>query len=294
MTLSNQTNPANQNNSANPTNLTKLSNPPNAESTRTSLASLLFLGTGTSHGVPMIGCHCAVCTSTDPRDSRTRPSVYLTMPDGMRILIDTSPDLRAQALRHDLPRVDAVLYTHGHADHVLGLDDVRRFNALQRTRIPCYGDPLTVIEIRKTFSYIFDRATPAGGGLPEIDLFPLIGAFCLGRYEITPVPLWHGQRLVYGYRLGSLAYLTDCSAIPDDSWDLIRGVEVLVVDALRHRAHPTHFTVAEALAVVERLGPAEAWFTHICHDLPHSTTSAALPENVQLAYDGLSVSFRLD
>jgi phosphoribosyl 1,2-cyclic phosphate phosphodiesterase len=242
----------------------------------------------------MIGCHCAVCTSTDPRDTRTRTSVYLTLPDDMSILIDTSPDLRAQALRHDLPRVDAVLYTHGHADHVLGLDDMRRFNALQRTRIPCYGDPLTIAEIRRTFSYIFDRTTSAGGGLPEIDLFPLVGPFCLGRHEITPVPLWHGQRLVYGYRLGSLAYLTDCSAIPDGSWDLIQDVDVLIVDALRYRSHPTHFTVAEALAVVERLGPAEAWFTHICHDLPHSTTSAALPENVQLAYDGLSVSFRLD
>jgi phosphoribosyl 1,2-cyclic phosphate phosphodiesterase len=149
-------------------------------------------------------------------------------------------------------------------------------------------------EVRRTFSYIFDRATSAGGGLPEIDLFTLVGAFCLGKHEITPVPLWHGKRLVYGYRLGSLAYLTDCSAIPAASWGLIEGVELLVIDALRHRPHPTHFSVADALAVVDRLGPRQAWFTHICHDLPHVETSGALPENVQLAYDGLSVSFRLE
>jgi phosphoribosyl 1,2-cyclic phosphate phosphodiesterase len=216
------------------------------------------------------------------------------MPDGTAILVDTSPDLRQQALRHDLRRVDAVLYTHGHADHVLGLDDMRCFNALQEARIPCYGDPQTIREIRQTFAYIFDRATPAGGGLPEIDLFPVSGAFSLGEYRVTPVPLWHGKRLVYGYRVGSLAYLTDCSAIPDESWPIIEGTEVLVIDALRHRRHPTHFSVAEALEVVERLAPRHAWFTHICHDLPHVETSAALPENVQLAYDGLSVSFRFD
>jgi phosphoribosyl 1,2-cyclic phosphate phosphodiesterase len=241
----------------------------------------------------MIGCRCAVCTSTDPRDNRTRPSVYLTLPDGAAILVDTSPDLRQQALRFDLQRVDAVLYTHGHADHVLGLDDMRRFNALQDARIPCYADPQTIREIRQTFAYIFDRSTPMGGGLPEIDLFTVEGTFSLGTCQITPVPLWHGQRLVYGYRIGSLAYLTDCSAIPETSWELIEGIELLVIDALRHRAHPTHFSVSEALAVAERLGPRQAWFTHICHDLPHAETSAALPENVQLAYDGLSVRFRL-
>jgi phosphoribosyl 1,2-cyclic phosphate phosphodiesterase len=253
--------------------------------------SLLFLGTGTSHGVPMIGCECAVCTSDDPRDTRTRPSVYLTLPGGVGVLIDTAPDFRTQALRHRVPRVDAVLYTHSHADHVLGLDDLRRYNHLQRTRIPCYGDAQTIHEVRRTFSYIFDRATPAGGGLPEIDLFPVHGAFSLGGVEIVPVPLWHGRRLLYGYRIGGLAYLTDCSAIPEESWALLEGVQVVVVDALRHRPHPTHFTVAEALEVVTRLAPSSAWFTHICHDLPHVATGASLPEGVELAYDGLSVTF---
>jgi phosphoribosyl 1,2-cyclic phosphate phosphodiesterase len=242
----------------------------------------------------MIGCRCPVCTSVDPRDNRTRPSAYLTLSDGTVLLIDTSPDLRQQALRFDLRRVDAVLYTHGHADHVLGLDDMRRFNALQKARIPCYADPQTIREIRQTFAYIFDAATPVGGGLPEIDLFTVSATFSVGQHRITPVPLWHGMRLVYGYRIGSLAYLTDCSAIPDESWPLIEGAEVLVIDALRHRRHPTHFSVAEALAVAERLAPQQAWFTHICHDLPHVETNAALPGNVQLAYDGLSVSFRLE
>jgi phosphoribosyl 1,2-cyclic phosphate phosphodiesterase len=240
----------------------------------------------------MIGCGCAVCSSSDPRDQRTRPSVYLSLAGGARILVDTSPDLRLQALRHRLDRVDAVLYTHGHADHVLGLDDMRRFNALQGGRIPCYGDAGTMGEVRRTFAYIFDRATSAGGGLPEIDLFPLWGAFCLGGHEVVPVPLRHGTRLVYGYRIGNLAYLTDVSAIPDESWPILAGAEIVVIDALRHRPHPTHFNVSQALEVVQRIGPSQAWFTHICHDLPHEATTASLPDGVQLAYDGLSVAFR--
>jgi phosphoribosyl 1,2-cyclic phosphate phosphodiesterase len=252
---------------------------------------LLFLGTGTSHGVPMIGCDCAVCRSDDPRDARTRPSVYVTLPDGTAVLIDTAPDFRMQALRHRLPRIDAVLYTHGHADHVLGLDDLRRYNHLQRGRIPCYGDRQTIDELRRTFGYIFDPSPSAGGGLPEIDLFAVHGAFSLGRTEVIPVPLWHGRRLVQGYRIGSMAYLTDCSAIPESSWELLDGVDVVVIDALRHRPHPTHFTVSEALSAVQRLAPSRAWFTHICHDLPHAATTASLPDRVELAYDGLSVAF---
>ena len=241
----------------------------------------------------MIGCDCAVCQSRDPRDNRTRPSVYLSLPDGTRVQIDTGPDFRTQALRHRLPRIDAVLYTHGHADHVLGLDDLRRYNHLQHGRIPCYGDTQTIGELRRTFGYIFDRATPAGGGLPEIDLHVVETPFTLGAAEIVPVPLWHGRRLVQGYRIGSLAYLTDCSAIPETSWPLLEGVDVVVLDALRHRPHPTHFTVAQALEVVERLAPSHAWFTHICHDLPHAATTASLPDGVDLAYDGLSVTFEV-
>jgi phosphoribosyl 1,2-cyclic phosphate phosphodiesterase len=175
----------------------------------------------------------------------------------------------------------------------MGLDEIRRFNAIQNARIPCFADARTASDLRRTFRYIFEAATPKGGGLPQIELFTLAGEFCLGRTAITPVPLWHGQRIVLGYRFGPFAYLTDCSAVPDDSWALLSGVDLLVVDALRHRPHPTHFSVAQALAVVERLRPSGAWFTHIAHDLPHAATCAQLPEGVELAYDGLTLEFAL-
>jgi len=255
-------------------------------------ARVTFLGTGTSHGVPMIGCGCAVCTSDDPRDDRTRPSIYIELPD-LSVLVDTATDLRAQALRFRLPRVDAILFTHSHADHVMGLDEVRRYNAIQESSIPCYADGLTANEIRRTFAYIFESRTPRGGGLPRLDLFTLSGEFCLGRTVVTPVPLWHGRRLILGYRIGPFAYLTDCNRIPDETWPLLEGIDLLVLDALRHKPHPTHFSVPEALAVVDRLKPSRAWFTHIAHDLPHAATCARLPEGVDLAYDGLTLEFAL-
>ncbi len=252
----------------------------------TRLATVTFLGTGTSHGVPMIGCDCATCRSTDPHDKRWRPSILLHMADGLAVLVDASPDLRTQALAFDVRRVDAILFTHAHADHVLGLDEVRRYNALQHAPIPCYADPVAVGEIRRTFAYVFNPPQ-LGGGVPRIELFTVAGDFCLGRQVVVPVPLLHGTQPVLGYRVGPFAYLTDCSAIPDASWPLLAGVEVLVVDALRDRPHPTHFTVADALSVVDRLRPRETWFTHICHDLAHEATNARLPAGVRLAYDGL-------
>jgi phosphoribosyl 1,2-cyclic phosphate phosphodiesterase len=258
----------------------------------TGRARVTFLGTGTSHGVPMIGCACAVCTSDDPCDDRWRPSIYIELPD-LAVLVDTATDLRAQALRFRLPRVDAILFTHSHADHVMGLDEVRRYNAIQDCSIPCYADALTAGEIRRTFAYIFDSRTAQGGGLPRLTLFTISGQFCLGRTTITPVPLLHGRRPVLGYRIGPFAYLTDCNEIPGEAWPLLAGVDLLVLDALRHKPHPTHFSVAEALAVVERLKPSRAWFTHIAHDLPHAATCARLPTGVQLAYDGLTLEFAL-
>jgi len=251
-------------------------------------ARVTFLGTGTSHGVPMIGCPCAVCRSADPRDRRWRPSIYLEFPD-LKVLVDTSTDLRSQALQFGVNRVDAILFTHGHADHVLGLDEVRRYNDLQKASIPCYADAQTVTELRRTFAYVFDARTPAGGGLPALDLFPLSGEFSLGRQVVVPVPLVHGRRTILGYRVGSFAYLTDCSTIPDGSWPLLEGVESLVIDALRHRPHPTHFNVSQAVEAAARIGPRRAWLTHIAHDLPHAATCAALPDGVELAYDGLTV-----
>jgi phosphoribosyl 1,2-cyclic phosphate phosphodiesterase len=251
-------------------------------------ARVTFLGTGTSHGVPMIGCRCGVCRSEDPRDRRWRPSIYIEFPD-VSVLVDTSTDLRSQALQFDIVRVDAILFTHSHADHVLGLDEVRRYNDLQKSSIPCYADVETVADLRRAFAYVFDPRTPAGGGLPRLDLFPLCGEFSLGRQVIVPVPLLHGRRTILGYRVGSFAYLTDCSEIPAASWPLIEGVESVVIDALRHRPHPTHFNVAQALDAVRRLAPRRAWFTHIAHDLGHAATCAQLPEGVELAYDGLTV-----
>ena len=251
-------------------------------------AQAVILGSGTSHGVPMIGCTCAVCSSDDPHDTRLRPSVYLQLPDGVRVLIDTTPDLRAQALRHAVTRVDAILFTHSHADHIFGLDEIRRYNVLQKSVVPCFGDRRTIDDVRRIFSYAFGRGA-AGGGVPQLQTFVIDGVFSLGRTEIVPVPVLHGSRQILGFRLGAFAYLTDTNQIPDASWPLLDGVELLVLDALRRRPHPTHFSVAEALEVVARLAPARTYFTHVCHDLPHAATSAGLPDGVELAYDGLTL-----
>jgi phosphoribosyl 1,2-cyclic phosphate phosphodiesterase len=260
-----------------------------------------ILGSGTSHGVPAIGCDCAVCRSVDPRDKRTRPSILIELPPADRspiaaavrsILVDTSTDLRAQALANDIRRVDAILFTHHHADHVFGLDDVRRYNQMQRTSIPCFGDRATLETLRGMFSYIFTPPPQIGGGLPQLSPFPLAGPFSLGGVEIVPVPLFHGRLPVLGFRIGAFAYLTDCNRIPDQSWPLLTadgGVKTLVLDALRDRPHPTHLSVGEALEVVDRLAPERTYFTHICHDLPHAATCAKLPRGVELAYDGLVV-----
>lgn len=258
------------------------------------VARVTFLGTGTSHGVPMIGCTCATCRSTDPRDQRLRPSVHVAVEAGPSVLVDTATDLRQQALRHGIARVDAILFTHSHADHVMGLDEVRRFNMMQGRPIPAYADARTAADLRRTFEYVFNPPDQKGGGIPQIELHIVDGAFAIGGVTVVPLRIFHGRRPILGYRLGSFAYLTDCSGIPDESWPLLEGVEALVIDALRHRPHPTHYTVAQALDVVARLAPARAWFTHICHDLPHAATNASLPSGVELAYDGLQIDVAVE
>jgi phosphoribosyl 1,2-cyclic phosphate phosphodiesterase len=257
------------------------------------------LGSGTSHGVPSIGCDCAVCRSTDPKDRRTRPSILLELrPDAgdgqpafaravQSILVDTSTDLRSQALANDVRRVDAILFTHSHADHIFGLDDVRRYNQMQQSAIPCFADADTLDNLKRMFGYVFNPPTQKGGGIPQLTIFRIAGAFSLGGVEIVPVPLFHGRLPVLGFRIGTFAYLTDCNRIPDESWPLLDGVQTLILDALRHRPHSTHFSVSEALAASARLGAARTYFTHICHDLPHQATCARLPAGIELAYDGL-------
>jgi phosphoribosyl 1,2-cyclic phosphate phosphodiesterase len=250
---------------------------------------ITFLGTGTSHGVPMIGCECATCLSSDPRDKRLRPSIFVETA-GASVLVDAGPDLREQALRHRIKRLDAILFTHGHADHILGIDDVRRFNALMKGPIACYGDARTLTDIQSTFGYVFDPVTAKGGGLPQLQLRPIDGRFAVGDLDVQPVPLWHGGRPILGFRFGTFAYLTDCNRLADEAWPLLAGLDVLVLDALRDRPHPTHFSLGEAVDTAKRIGAARTFFTHMCHDLPHEATCARLPAGMSLAYDGQMVT----
>ena len=209
---------------------------------------------------------------------------------GRNVVIDTTPDFRFQALRAGIEHLDAVLFTHPHADHLLGLDDVRPFNMLLKTTIPIYGSPETIASIKRCFAYIFDGAEKESS-IPHLDVHTLDGApFDLFGLRITPVPVLHGKATIYGFRFGDAAYITDQSDIPAESMEMLRGLDVLFLDALRHRPHPTHSTVAHALGFVEKLSPSRAYFTHICHDLPHEATQAALPPRVRLAYDTLEIT----
>jgi phosphoribosyl 1,2-cyclic phosphate phosphodiesterase len=244
-----------------------------------------FLGTGTSTGVPVIGCHCRVCTSEDPRNQRLRPSILLEWRE-RKILVDSSTDFRQQALRHRIDQLDAVLYTHCHADHVMGLDDLRIYNFRQRSDLPVYGSPGTLADIRRTFWYAFAE-TQEGGGKPRLDLHEVEGPFDLFGVRVEPVPLWHGDLSVSGYRIGGFAYCTDCNRIPGDSRNLLAELEVLVIDALRPTPHPTHFSLSETLAVLGDLRPRRSYLIHMGHDLEHEETERGLPPSVRLAYDGL-------
>ncbi|MBL8990880.1 MAG: MBL fold metallo-hydrolase [Phycisphaerae bacterium] len=266
----------------------------------------IFLGTGTSSGVPVIGCACAVCTSADPRDRRLRTGAALefTDPQGRprTILIDATPDLRQQVLERRIGRCDAVLFTHNHVDHTFGLDDIRRFNALQGGPIDVFADGHTLEHLRRVYKHIFEKehnvndsfvATLIAHAVAPGEPFDLFGL------RITPLRLLHGRAEILGYRFdpppGSpagplpLAYCTDVNAIPPETWPRLRGLRTLVLDALRHRRHPTHFTVDEAVGVAERLSPQRTYFIHMTHDLPHEATDRSLPDGVRLAYDGLTL-----
>ena len=255
---------------------------------------MLFLGTGTSHGVPMIGCTCETCRSTDPRDRRLRPSIYVDVPGHAAILVDTSTDLRQQALTHGITRVDTVLFTHGHADHVMGLDEVRRFNLLQGVSMPCFASEATWADLRHTFHYVFGAPPTQGGGVPKLMPHTIDGPFVTQGVRVVPVPLWHGRMPILGFRFGTFAYLTDCNGIPDESWPLLEGLETLVLDALRFRPHSSHFSVDEAITAATRIAARQTFFTHICHDISHATHGPALPAGMQLAYDGLALDVTVD
>ncbi len=251
-----------------------------------------FLGTGTSSGVPIIGCDCAVCTSSDARDRRRRTSLYLEA-GGMHLLVDTPPDFREQALAYRLPRVDAVFFTHSHADHIFGFDDIRRYNTMQQQVIPAYADPSTIADLRRVFNYISTETEP-GFYRPQIDYRELEGGrVVLGEVTVEALPVEHGRQPVNGFLFAAggtrLAYIPDCKRIPEATLARIRGVDVMVLDALRHRPHATHMTVAESLACLARIGAPQSWLIHLCHDLGHEELERTLPAGVRVAYDGLVV-----
>ncbi|MBC7924750.1 MAG: MBL fold metallo-hydrolase [Bryobacteraceae bacterium] len=250
--------------------------------------TITVLGSGTSMGVPTLGCDCRVCTSDDPRDNRLRPSIAVQY-DDRTVIIDTTPDFRQQALREGILRIDAILYTHAHADHIMGLDDVRPINLKQRGSIPIYGSPETLATIHRAFSYVFESLNPEST-VPKLSLHE-IKAECVELFgaRFQALLLHHGRSFVYGYRFGNAAYLTDHSEIPPESMAKLQNLDVLFLDALRHKPHPTHTTVRQAVQIVEILKPRRAFFTHISHDLPHAFTESNLPENVRLAYDGLRI-----
>ncbi|HZO56937.1 MAG TPA: MBL fold metallo-hydrolase [Bryobacteraceae bacterium] len=253
---------------------------------------VLVLGSGTSVGVPTIGCNCDVCTSSDPRDNRLRPSIVFQY-DGHTILVDTTPDFRQQALRFEIRKLDAILFTHSHADHILGLDDIRPFNFRQKDPIPIHAADDTMDAIQNVFRYAFGE-DEVKTHIPKMNPVRLTGQpFELFGRTVTPIPLMHGRNPIFGYRIGPVAYLTDHSEIPEESFALLEDLDVLFLDALRHKPHPTHSTVDRSLKHVERLRPKRALFTHIAHDLSHARTEALLPNHVRLAYDGLEFTVDL-
>jgi phosphoribosyl 1,2-cyclic phosphate phosphodiesterase len=250
-----------------------------------------LLGTGTSSGVPLIGCDCAVCKSADPRNRRRRTCLHLEA-GGVHIQVDTPPDFREQALEYGVEHIDAVLFTHAHADHVFGFDDIRRFNTIQKCVIPAYADASTLADLRRIFDYISTDKIP-GFYRPQIDFKVVESPFRVGDVEVTPLPVEHGPKPTFGFRFdadgSSLAYVPDCKSMPEGTIDLIRGVDVMLLDALRYREHMTHMTIDESVALLQQIGAGQSYLVHLCHNVDHASQDAKLPEGINVSYDGMKI-----
>jgi phosphoribosyl 1,2-cyclic phosphate phosphodiesterase len=254
---------------------------------RLSPLRVTVLGSGTSHGVPSVGCGCRVCSSPDPRDQRTRCGIAIRVGD-TTLLVDAPPELRLQVVRSHVPRVDAVLFTHSHADHIFGLDDVRRYNDVLGGDLPIYASPDVIEDLKRTFRYVFIE-TQAGGGKPRLALRPIEGdRFEAAGVPVEAIPVYHGELPITAFRIGGFAYVTDVSRLPEESMARLRGLDLLILGALRHAPpHPTHFTIGQALGIIEALQPRRTFLTHLTHEVAYRETDAGLPAGVRLAYDGL-------
>jgi len=246
---------------------------------------VIVLGCATSTGVPIIGCSCSVCTSSNPRNERTRSSVFIQS-RGKNILIDTAPDLRFQALKHNITRLDTVLYTHSHADHTHGIDELRTYNFVNKMVIPIYGSPQTIENIKTNFKYIFDDSY-AAGGKPKVEMMPITEEFDFHGIRIIPIEINHANWIIFGYRIGKMAYLTDCSGIPEESMKKLKGLQLLIIDALRYNPHPAHFNVEQAVNIILKIKPKFAVFTHMGHEIDYEELSQRLPEGIMPGYDGM-------
>jgi len=258
--------------------------------------TLTVLGSGTSTGVPIPGCQCSVCTSNHPKNKRLRTSALLSLGPQCNILIDTTTDFRAQALRADIRHVEAVLFTHAHADHILGIDDLRAFNFIQRRAIPCYGSARTLMEIKKLFSYVFNPDPDyIGGGIPRLALHEIDESqdIIINGFTITPFPMLHGRLPVTGFRIGDCAYATDVKQIPESSLDKLTGLKTLLLDGLRMEEHPAHLTIPEAISLAQKIKAEKTYLIHMTHTVDFEVVSRDLPEGIELAYDGLVVNLNL-
>ena len=255
---------------------------------------VVFLGTGTSVGIPVIGCDCPVCRSPDPRNKRRRSSVYVVA-GGVSMVIDTSLDFREQALTFAVPRVDAVLITHSHADHIFGLDDIRRYNTIQGTMIPVYGSQETIADLKRIFNYVSVGVSEPGVFRPQLEFSEVSGTFEIGAVRVEALPVLHGRFQTYGYRLDcegrSFGYVPDCKEMPETTIARFQGVDTMVLDGLRKRPHPTHLTVEAAVGLLQRIGAKHSYLTHMCHDLDHEETQESLPTGIFISCDGMTLTW---